>query len=76
MRAEEPQSGRLERTLMRGRRIPCPMCDVAEEEFAELLAWREAVARVDPPTSVGPTADPISELRRRVPGGEGAPASA
>ncbi len=52
------------------------MCDVAEEELLEWLAWREASVRVDLLTPVAPTVDPASELRRRVPAGEGTPASA
>jgi hypothetical protein len=52
------------------------MCDIAEEEFAELLAWREAVARAEAEVRARRTVRRPAELRRVVSDAEPASASA
>jgi hypothetical protein len=52
------------------------VCDLAEEEFAELLAWREAVSRAEAGASAPRRDLAPAELRRRLPETEPADAPA
>jgi len=40
------------------------MCDIAEEEFLELLAWRAALASAEPPAPETSRPKATPELRR------------